>query len=482
MAENRRRLTHPDWAEDVREGVNAFLDSCDPHENLYAVSDFDNTITIFDTEDQMLGFQLDTMSFAIRPEDMERVLCAGIGALKKKDEAQHRRFLDLAADAAAAYAVLWDRYGGFSAAGAEPEKLPEILKDPHWAEFSAKAVCLFNMAYGLLSPEAADLWMMHFYYGMRREEIYRLSARMIEAYRDRETCSKAWKSPEGIPSRAGTVTADWVYGYSVSENMQELVRALHENGVDLWICSASDIDAVRASVDAFGLHDSVRGVLGMTPAFDSEGRCTLDYDLETGFGCYSLPGGEWEPMKRPTRAVTCEEGKVTAIRNALVPEYGGRGPAAGFMDSEGDFAFCTSFDSMRLVLCINRANRRPEDGGSLMARAALFQKAVREGRAKAAANERSSAGPAVGTAGMETSGMETSGMETSGTETVYLLQGRSEQGLRGFRKGPETLLFGEKGAILFQKQDNILLQERDLRDAKSVREILGSRKKLEKEA
>ena len=73
-------------------------------------------------------------------------------------------------------------------------------------------------------------------------------------------------------------------------------------------------------------------------------------------------------------------------------------------------------------------------------------------------------------------------METSGTETVYLLQGRSEQGLRGFRKGPETLLFGEKGAILFQKQDNILLQERDLRDAKSVREILGSRKKLEKEA
>lgn len=67
------------------------------------------------------------------------------------------------------------------------------------------------------------------------------------------------------------------------------------------------------------------------------------------------------------------EGKVTAIENALVPRCG-CGPLAGFMDSSGDFNFCTEFDSMTFVICYNRANRKITEGAGLIAVLAIYQR------------------------------------------------------------------------------------------------------------
>ena len=120
------------------------------------------------------------------------------------------------------------------------------------------------------------------------------------------------------------------------------------------------------------------------------------------------------------------EGKVTAIENALVPLYG-CGPLAGFMDSSGDFTFCTEFDSMKFVICYNRANRKITEGAGLIAVLAVYQQ--------------------------ETLGYDLAAANAAG-DTYYVLQGRNENGLRTMRPSNETIRLGEKEAKLFANEDN----------------------------
>ncbi len=437
LKRNKRYLSRPDWADDVKEAVNYFIDACGGDPDAYAVFDFDNTVTVFDIEDQMLEYQIENMAFAVGPDSLKRVMLSGAKGCGEY-------FAAAACDAAAAYSILWDRYGGFTAAGLDRVRREAVMQDRIWLEFNVKMIEMFRIAYRELSAEAADRWMLHRFCGMTPEEIYGLALKTAKQNSAVETFSRKLESPKELKSEAGPVSAEWIYGISVTENMRELTEALTENGVDVWICSASDVDAVRAGVDFFGLHDSVRGVLGMTPALDPDGRCTEEYDC-MGYGYRSLPDGGWKKTKRPVMAVTCEAGKADAIRNVIAPEYGGQGPAACFMDSGGDFAFCTSFDSIRLVVCINRSDRRADDGGSIIARAALFQK-IRKVPGK------------IG--------------------TRYVLQGRNEQGMRSFLNSDRTLLFGKEEAVLFTDKDNCAELERALRCADSVSEILQAAKTL----
>lgn len=46
-------LHHQDWSEDVRVGLNCFMDDCARMKNAYVVFDFDNTTSIFDVEEQL---------------------------------------------------------------------------------------------------------------------------------------------------------------------------------------------------------------------------------------------------------------------------------------------------------------------------------------------------------------------------------------------------------------------------------------------
>ena len=426
----------PDWADDVKRGINLFLDAYTGEPEDYAVFDFDNTLSVFDTEDQMLFYQLEHLLFAIPPDELEEILTKDVG-IPGED------FAALVSDTGQAYRVLRDRYGTPTADGMSPEQMALVRKDPYYEEFRVKFLCVFRQVYRDLAAEAADRWMLRCYYGMRPEEIRQIAGRMIEAYRGKDTEIYQLESPAGIDSAAGQRTVVFTRGYCVTENMRELTAVLHNNGVDVWICSASDVDAVRASADAFGMHGSIRGILGMTPELDQEGRCGIGYDL-TGAGYYSIPGG-WEKMARPINAVTCEAGKPEAVQNAIAPDYAGRGPALCVMDSEGDYALATAFDTVRLLLCINRADRQPDDGGSIMARAALFQK------------ERNENVPAR-------------------RRTIYLLQGRNEQGKRSFWNSEKTLLPGETEPLLFKDKRNLELLERAVREAKNVREITARKK------
>lgn len=82
---------------------------------------------------------------------------------------------------------------------------------------------------------------------------------------------------------------------------------------------------------------------------------------------------------------------------------------------------------MKLVICFNRASRKVTDGGGVAAELAVYQK--------------------------DTLGYDLATANANG-DTLYVLQGREENGLRGFRASNKTMVYGATEEKLFKNEDN----------------------------
>jgi phosphoserine phosphatase len=83
-------------------------------------------------------------------------------------------------------------------------------------------------------------------------------------------------------TKVGPVEYTWVSGTRVPDNIVELWKTLYENGIDIWVCSASATDPIRAAVDVWDLHQYVTGVIAMTNKLEG-GKYINAYDYETGY-------------------------------------------------------------------------------------------------------------------------------------------------------------------------------------------------------
>lgn len=384
----------------------------------YVVSDFDNTTSVFDITYQCSVYQLETMSFAMNPAALETALGAGLDL----DADNNALWIE---DIITAYSYLYKTYGPFTAAGLPEDAWKQLHADPQWMEFAAKMRAFFLHVEDTTPEEVNYVWILFWYSGMTREEVYDLFRRSCSAYESVPSGLVTWTSPSELESRLGVVSCEFTSGISVPADVRRMMETIHNGGIDVWICSASHLDGVRAAVDVFGLSDCVTGVIGMTQKMENS-VYTPAYDYETGYAWRNLGGGKWEQTEDAIHAMPGLEGKVRAIENALVPRYGA-GPLAGFMDSSGDFNFCTEFDSLRMVICYNRANRKITEGGGLVAVAAVYQR--------------------------ESLSYDLASANAMG-DTYYLLQGRDENGLRTLRPAEETIRLGQSEPRLFANADN----------------------------
>ena len=414
-------LQHKDWSADVRDGLNCFMDDCAGMENAYVVFDFDNTSSIFDLEEQLAIYQLETMSFSLGPEQLPKVLATGL-------ENAPSECSNWISDISSAYSNLYADYGPFSPKGLDGPVLDAIHSDPWWLEFATKMRALYDKVSEWASLDESYNWILYWFSGMTEKEVYDIAYASHKKYSAVISSVETWTSPSSavLKSSVGQVSVSWTKGVQVSDNIRELWRCLDENGIDVWVCSSSGIDQIRAAVDAFGLKDYCSGVLAMTISQDASGRYINSYNYKSGFAAIPTSDG-WTKGTRATGVQTAGPGKVTAIVNAIAPLHGGATPLAGFMDSTGDFNFCTEFSSLRTVVCFNRADRKITDGGGLIAEVAMCEK--------------------------ETLGYDYEKAQNAG-DTFYLLQGRDENGLRSFRSSNKTLCYGSVEEKLFASQDN----------------------------
>lgn len=419
------------FSEDVQKAVEDFIATYGGTENAYVVFDFDNTCSVFDVEEQLAVHQLRTMTFAVTPEELPGVLMEGIGDLeeiRENDYSEPSTYQAWINDIVKAYTYLYETYGPFTAKGLDEAAQAEIQADEQWAEFATKMRAMYALIGDMESASVSYPWVLYWFTGMTEQEVYDLAYASHSKYLTVESSYETWTSPETIESEAGVVTVEITNGTCVSEPLKNLWKSLDEAGIDVWVCSASATDPIRAAIDAFGLHDYCTGMLAMTNVVGEDGKYEHEYDYETGCG-WVVDGEGWKRDDAPIKAQTQGIGKVEAIENALVPKYG-VGPLAGFMDSTGDWNFTTEFDNLKLVINFNRANRKVTDGGGIAAVIAIYQR--------------------------DYLGYDLATANANG-DTLYVLQGREENGLRGMRSSSFTMRLDKDEELLFRNDDNFTM-------------------------
>lgn len=418
-------LQRNDWADNVKTAANDFINTYGKNSDKYnsdsyVVFDFDNTTAIFDVAHQCAFYQVKNMAFLIEPKDITNVLLSEISTNK------HPEYNDYASDVYVAYKNLYEKYGPFKHDGFDEQTAKKIQEDINWKEFSAKIWKLYDLITENESSDIAVTWVGKWCYNMTEQQVYELGTKSHSYYKQVDTGKETFESPDGINSKVGKVNTSFVFGVQVTENIQELMKALNDNGIKVWICSASGINIIRSAVDVWNLHDSVTGIMALTFKYGDDGKLDPAYNKIDGCAYMTDKDGKWYKDNIPTQSVTQKNGKVDAINNVLVKKYH-CGPLAGFMDSSGDYNFCTEFDSLKLVICFNRANRAVTDGGGLIAELAMYQKDTLKYDLKKA-NE----------AG----------------DTLYVLQGRDENGKRTFRNSNKTIIYGSENEALFKNSEN----------------------------
>ena len=402
-------------------------------DSAYVVTDFDDTVSIFDITYQGSVYQLETLCFAMTPDELARALAASLDL----DEI----ILDYIHDISNAYRSLADRYA-ITPEGLSEEQLPELHRNPCWLEFAAKMKCLYLYIEETQEDEIACQWITFWCTNMTEEQVYQMFRRACQAYRNRISRIVTWTAPAMPDSRIKSASCTFSQGFCVPKSTVNLLKLLSENGIDIWICSASNAEAVRASVDAFELNGYITGIIGLTQMME-KGRYVAVYDYENG-SPYLNRSGCWEKMAVPLKCLPDREGKTRAIQNVLIPLYG-CGPLAGFMDSSGDFQFCTEFASLKLVICYNRGARTVEDGAGLIGIAALYQQ--RLGLDLFSANARG--------------------------DTLYVFQGRDENGFRSLLESDAAIRCGSRKAKVFEHDENEKLLAFWMRRGFSLAEALN---------
>ncbi len=446
-------ICHPDWNPEVKKALNDFVlryghQSRDYDPSAYIVSDSDNTISIFDVEHQRAAYQLQNMAFAIVPEDLQEVLLSGLsdpdlpyvgGTLDK----QPHTYREWTQDITDSYSVLYRTYGPFTPAGLSSEREKEVQQNPYWLAFASKMRQMYSLVTKREDGRVSCPWLLYWLQGMSEEEVYQLGVRSHTRYSKVPTSIETWTTPAELAGRIGVVECCWTAGVQVTENMKEMFRVFHENGIKVWVCSASGTDTIRAAIDVFGLHPYVTGLLAMTVVI-KDGVYTHAYDYENGCAWLCMEDGSWQRDSIPTCNETQGAGKTASIQNVLCTRYG-HGPLAGFGDSSGDFSFCTSFASMKMMIVFNRADRTVRDGGGLLAELAVYQADVLGYDLKTADDH---------------------------NDILYVLQGRDENNMRTLRSSRRTLRYGESEEKLFADERNVCILQKMTEAEMTTEEIL----------
>ena len=389
------------------------------------------------------------MTFAFTPEELPEILKEGIGDLeevRENDYSEPATYQAWINDIVKAYTYLYETYGPFTAKGLDEAAQAEIQADEQWVEFATKMRAMYSFVGDVESASVSYPWVLYWFTGMTEQEVYDLAFASHSKYLEVESVYTTWTSPETIESEAGIVTVEFTDGTCASEPLKGLWKALDEAGIDVWVCSASATDPIRAAIDAFGLHEYATGMIAMTNVVGEDGKYVHTYDYETGCG-WLKDGDGWVRDDAPIKAQTQGVGKVTAINNAILPKYNNVGPLACFMDSTGDWNFCTEYANTKLVINFNRANRKVTDGGGIAAVLAIYQK--------------------------DYLGYDLATANANG-DTLYVLQGREENGLRGLRSSNFTMRLDKDTELLFRNDDNFTLLHYIIANEMTTEEVVNT--------
>lgn len=362
------------WHEPVRIGLQRAIDRHTGDPDAYAVFDFDNTCAIGDCEHTVLGYVIDTLSFAFSPDELPGIFLEGMPDLDRplepgKENATAR---NVVADCADLYRELLEL----------KTRLPmkELRQTDAFAAFAAKMRFLRKRISRTFGSGFGYPWGKRFYSRMTPEQFRdTMRAALDAAVADGRFIRSVWRTPAARAGRSGCVEVPMLLGFSVPQEVKDLIRVLKESGIAVYIVSGSFQDAVLAGSDGrYGVAFPAENVFGIHMKRDAQGRIA-------GWADDSFP-------------LPWADGKPDVIRRNIAVRHHGKEPMLVAGDADGDYAMLTAFNDMDAGLVFDT---RPDANSPL-------------GRLIAAARAEANGGR-------------------------YLVQGRDET-IPGLRKSSESIL------------------------------------------
>ncbi|UTC65331.1 haloacid dehalogenase-like hydrolase [Treponema sp. OMZ 788] len=303
----------------------------------YAVFDWDFTSIFYDTQDNLFVYQIENLKFNLTPEEFDQTIRAGIPQdviLPHTANLEGKALTagELSDDLNERYDFLYKNYSGFGGI----MSLAEITLTEEFIDFKAKMLVLMRGAASLCGVDIGQSVST----GMTIEELSGLTETAIDQGLKDEIKTYTVKSSSVLKGRAGEVEGGYRKGLRIQEEMQNLFSALRENGIEVYICSASQEDNVRvfASYPKYGYNLDAENVFGRRRLFDENKKLTVMDDT-------SIPA-------------TRREGKAEAIKKLIAPKHQNKAPVLIAGDGDGDFFMMDAFKNEALILIFNRSPKK----------------------------------------------------------------------------------------------------------------------------
>jgi phosphoglycolate phosphatase-like HAD superfamily hydrolase len=331
----------PAWYPRNRQALETFLAGSFSHD--YAVFDFDNTISIGDSQWTLFIGQCERLAYALSPEEFSHLLRKEFTTeeIAAKVPSFSFSYQDLIEDIVHCYRQFYVS----GEVGFKLKKAPSA-HPVEQEEFLSKMLLLLFQVESFLSVDAACRFIQYPFVHLTSEEVYAL-AREVHGEAAIKTKQEGMKhatfiSPKGLKSRAGVISVSLDQGFLVTPELSELLQNLAQKGIALYCISSSQEDTVKAALENPLFHlPRFAGIFTENLCLDKEGRYGEDYDF----------------VNHPARF---GEGKKEAILSRLLPLYGGKTPVMMAGDSDGDYPMLSSFPKSRLILIFNRGQRCAE--------------------------------------------------------------------------------------------------------------------------
>ena len=310
------------WHEPVHAALQRAIDRRAGDPDAYAVFDFDNTCAIGDCEHAVLGYVIDNLLFAFTPDEAPAIFFDGVPDLDRplepgKSAATTRNVVMDCADLHRELLTLASRL-----------PLAEVRKTDAFAAFASKVRYLRKRMSRTFGSGFGYPWGKRFYCRMtpaRFRDVMR--ATLDAAVADGRFVRGVWRTPATRPGRAGCVEVPMYLGFVVPQEVKDLVRALKESGIAVYIVSGSFHDAIVPGADGrYGVAFPEENVFGIHMKTDAQGRLTGQVDER-----FPLP---WA------------DGKPDVIRRQIAVKHHGKGPMLVAGDANGDYAMLTAFADM----------------------------------------------------------------------------------------------------------------------------------------
>lgn len=333
-----KSLPPGDWHEPVRDALLRAIGRHAGDPDAYAVFDFDNSCAIGDCEHSGLEYLVANLAFAFTPDELPGLFLEGMPDPDRplepgKPDATAR---NVVLDCADLYRELLDL--------AATRSLEVMRGTDAYLAFASKMRYLRKRISRTFGSNYGYPWGKRFYCGMTPGRIREtMFAALDAASAEGRFTRGVWRTPASRPGRSGPVEVEMFLGFIVPQEVKDLVSALRESGVALYIASGSFHDAiVAASGRRYGVAFPEGNVFGIHMRKDSRGRLTGRADER-----FPLP---WS------------NGKPDVIRRQIAVRHHGRDPMLVVGDAAGDYAMLTAFDGMDVGLVFDT---RPDPSSPL---------------------------------------------------------------------------------------------------------------------